>query len=234
MGISRLLVVDDDRSLTAVLSTALSEEGFEVVLAANGVEALASFEAKPPDLVVLDVLMPEMDGLEVCRRIRRTSRVPIVFLTSRAEEVDRICGLEMGADDYLSKPFSIRELVARIRAIGRRVGEEGPGGEPSDDAVVAGLLRVDPARFRVTWKDQPVELTRSEFLVLKALVVRRGRVLERQQLLELARGDGVVVTDRAVDTFIKRIRQKVRVVDPSFDEVETVVGVGYRYREAER
>ena len=242
----RLLLVDDDRALASVLALALAEEGFEVSTASNGLEGLRRFESLKPDFVILDVLMPEMDGLEVCRRIRRQSNVPIVLLTSRAEEVDRVTGLETGADDYVTKPFSTRELCARIRAIGRRVAppplpaapsapaapSPAPPPGPSRAALTAGELVLDPARFEVRWKGLPVTLTRSEFQFLSTLVRHRGFVLAREQLLDLARGDGVVVTDRTVDTFIKRIRKKIRDAEGSFDEIETVVGVGYRYRSA--
>jgi len=245
----RLLLVDDDRALSSILSTALDEEGFEVLTAFNGLEGLKAFAASKPDLVILDVLMPEMDGLEVCRRIRRESNVPIILLTSRAEEVDRVTGLETGADDYVTKPFSTRELCARIRAIGRRLSpgdapraetraEPTPAPPPAPppgltvETLSAGPLVLDSARFEVRWKGKPVTLTRSEFQILAALVRHRGFVLPRERLLDLARGTDVVVTDRTVDTFIKRIRKKIRDAEDSFDEIETVIGVGYRYRSA--
>jgi len=227
----RILFADDDRALAALVSTALREEGFEVEHVATGLQAVQSFDRSPPDVVILDVLMPELDGLEVCRKLRRRSRVPIILLTSRGEEVDRVTGLETGADDYVTKPFSLRELCARIRAIERRVA--GAGAAPPEGAaevLTAGDLTLDPGRFEVRFKGVQASLTRSEFQVLSALVRRRGFVLGREQLLELARGDDAVVTDRTVDTFIKRIRKKLRDAEPSFDEIETVIGVGYRYR----
>ncbi len=225
--IRRLLLVDDDTALSAVLASALSEEGYEVTIAANGALGLKAFKAAPFDLLILDVLMPELDGLELCRKIRAQSRVPIFLLTSRAEEADRVNGLELGADDYLTKPFSIRELVARIRALARRLEPLAP---VNPQRLEAGQLVVDRARFEVWWAKQPVELTRSELLVLAALVQQRGFVLTRDRLLDLARGGDVVVTDRTVDTFIKRIRKKLKAVDQGFDEIETVIGVGYKYR----
>jgi DNA-binding response OmpR family regulator len=224
--IQKVLLVDDDAALSSVLVSALTEEGYQVTTAANGLEGLRLFKAHAPDLVVLDVLMPEMDGLEVCRRIRGQSRVPIIMLTSRGEEVDRVTGLETGADDYLTKPFSLRELCARIRAIARRLEPSAPAAE----RLEAGNLSVDLARFEVHWSAQRIELTRSELLILAALVRQRGFVLSRDRLLDLARGGDVVVTDRTVDTFIKRIRKKVKAVDDRFDEIETVIGVGYKYR----
>ena len=226
-----LLLVDDDAALVGVLAAALSEEGFDVVTARDGREGLTRFLAGRFDLALLDVLMPELDGLELCRRLRQTSKVPVIFLTSRADEVDRITGLETGADDYVAKPFSTRELVARIRAVLRRSApaEAAPpaaGGE----VLRVGDLSIDSGRFEVTWKGAPTTLTRSEFLVLAALARHPGFVLSRERLIDLARGDDVVITERTIDTFIKRIRQKLHLLDPAFDAVETVVGVGYRLK----
>ncbi|HEX2660822.1 MAG TPA: response regulator transcription factor [Polyangia bacterium] len=228
--IVRILLVDDDVALAGILAPALGDEGFQVVTARTGKEGLQRFEADGADLLILDILMPEMDGLEVCRRVRRKSAVPIILLSSRGEEVDRVTGLETGADDYVTKPFSTRELVARIRAIERRVG-----GAPAPTAggapVRVGPLAIDAGRFAVKWRDQAVVLTKTEFQLLEALARHPGLVLSRDQLLDKARGDEVTVTERTVDTFIKRLRKKIRDVDPSFDEIETVIGVGYRYRE---
>jgi len=237
--IRRLLLVDDDQALSTILAAALSDEGFVVSTARNGLEGVRAFEADGADLIILDVLMPELDGLEVCRRLRRRGAVPIILLSSRGEEVDRVTGLETGADDYLTKPFSTRELVARIRALDRRVRAGAPaappGGQPppsvlGGDPVQVGGLRLDPARFEASWRGTPVPLTRSEFQIVQALARHPGTVLARERLLDLARGDDAVVTDRTVDTFIKRLRKKIREVDPSFDEIETVFGVGYRYK----
>ena len=236
--IRRVLVVDDDRGLSTVLAAALGDEGFEVTVADNGLLGLRRFEADGADLIILDVLMPEMDGLEVCRRVRRKSKVPIVLLSSRGDEVDRVTGLETGADDYVTKPFSTRELVARIRAIERRLGAEpaaaataAASGGLGTEIIEAGPLRLDPGRFEVRWRGKPVVLTRSEFQILGALARNRGMVLARERLLDLARGDDAVVTDRTVDTFVKRLRKKIRDVDDAFDGIETVFGVGYRYRD---
>jgi two-component system response regulator ChvI len=229
--IARILLVDDDAALTAVLASALADEGFTVATARNGAEGLRRFEQEGADLLILDILMPEMDGLEVCRRIRRTSTVPVILLTSRGEEVDRVNGLETGADDYVTKPFSMRELVARVRALRRRAAPAATAPVTGAARVEAGPLVLDPARFAVRWRENAVALTRSEFQLLDALVRHRGLVLSRQRLLDCARGDDATVTDRTVDTFIKRLRKKIREVDPGFDEIETVFGVGYRYRE---
>jgi two-component system, OmpR family, response regulator ChvI len=239
--IVRILLVDDDVALTGILAVALSDEGFAVSIAHDGAAGLARFEREGADLLILDVLMPGMDGLALCRRVRRKSAVPIILLSSRGEEVDRVTGLETGGDDYLGKPFSTRELVARIRALDRRVSAaSGPApgaacarriGGPGAGRIEAGPLSLDAARFAVHWRDRPVALTRSEFQLLDVLARHRGVVLSREQLLDCARGDETTVTDRTVDTFIKRLRRKVREVDPAFDAIETVFGVGYRYRE---
>jgi two-component system, OmpR family, response regulator ChvI len=242
--IQRVLIVDDDQGLRTVLAAALGDEGFTVTQAGDGAAGLRRFEREGADLVILDILMPEMDGLEVCRRIRRKHAVPIVLLSSRGDEVDRVTGLETGADDYVTKPFSTRELVARIRAIERRAAgapaaapASAPAPAPSlagalgGEALEVGRLRLDPGRFEAKWGGKPIALTRSEFQILGALARHRGAVLAREQLLDLARGDDAVVTDRTVDTFVKRLRKKLRDVDPAFDEIETVFGVGYRYRD---
>ena len=228
-----LLLVDDDAALVGVLAEALTEEGFDVVAARDGRAGLSSFLGGRFDLVVLDVLMPELDGLELCRRLRQVSKVPVIFLTSRADEVDRITGLETGADDYLAKPFSTRELVARIRAVLRRTAPSERAAPPLGEVLRVGPLSIDTGRFEVKWKDLATSLTRSEFLVLTALARHPGFVLSRERLIDLARGDDVVITERTIDTFIKRIRQKLHAVDPAFDSIETVVGVGYRLK-AER
>jgi two-component system response regulator ChvI len=246
--IKHILLVDDDVALRELLALGLSDDGFVVESVATGGAAWRSFQAAPPDLLILDVLLPEIDGLELCRRIRRVSQVPIILLTSRAEEVDRVTGLELGADDYVTKPFSTRELCARIRAIDRRLErrparpDSGPGAPPpaehtpaapppqSPVPLQAGELVLDAGRFEVRWRGQKVDLTRSEFQLLSALCRHRGFVLSRDRLLDLARGDDAVITDRTVDTFIKRIRKKLRDVDPAFDLIETVFGMGYRYR----
>jgi len=239
--IRRVLIVDDDQGLRAVLAAALGDEGFTITQAGDGLAGLRRFESDGADLVVLDILMPEMDGLEVCRRLRRKSAVPILLLSSRGDEVDRVTGLETGADDYVTKPFSTRELVARIRAIERRLGAAPASAGPAPAAVLAGALggevvevgplRLDPARFEAKWRGKAIVLTRSEFQILGALARHRGTVLARERLLDIARGDDAVVTDRTVDTFIKRLRKKMRDADAAFDEIETVFGVGYRYRD---
>jgi len=222
----RLLLIDDDAGLTAILRVALEEEGFTVEVAADGVAGLARYAASTPDLILLDVLMPELDGLEVCRRIRKLAQTPIIFLTSRADEVDRINGLELGADDFVAKPFSTREFVARIRAVGRRAGNK-----KEEDALRIRALQIDLSRFEVTWNGTVIDtLTKTELQLLHALAAAAGRVLSRDRLIDLLRGDDVAITERTIDTFVKRVRKKLRDLDPAFDEIETVFGVGYRYR----
>jgi two-component system response regulator ChvI len=220
--IRRILLIDDDVALTRVLAVALLEEGFSVEVAHDGAAGLAALERRAPDLAIVDVLLPGLDGLSLCRRTH--GRVPLVILSSRTEEADRLSGFEAGADDYVGKPFSTRELVARIHAIERRLAPDVAA------PLVVGALTVDRARWEVSWNGQPIELTRSELLVLHALASRRGQVLSRERLIEEARGDGVHVSDRTADTFIKRLRKKLRAYDPAFDAIETVFGVGYRYR----
>jgi two-component system response regulator ChvI len=239
--IRRVLIVDDDHGLRTVLAAALGDEGFAVTEAGDGLAGVRRFEADGADLIILDILMPEMDGLEVCRRVRRKSTVPIVLLSSRGDEVDRVTGLETGADDYVTKPFSTRELVARIRAMERRLAAAPAASAPAAAPTLAGAvggevlevgrLRLDASRFEAKWRGKPITLTRSEFQILGALARHRGTVLAREQLLDLARGDDAVVTDRTVDTFVKRLRKKIRDIDEAFDEIETVFGVGYRYRD---
>jgi DNA-binding response OmpR family regulator len=228
-ALARVLYVEDDRALAGVVAAALAEEGYEITLAHDGREGMKQVDQGAFDLLLLDVMMPELDGLELCRRVRKTSRMPIIFLSSRADELDRVMGLEIGADDYLAKPFSVRELVSRIRAIARRMAG-GIEDNPLTRQVSAGELSVDPSRFEVTWRGRPVTLTRSELLVLHALAARPGFVLSRDQLIQVARGGDAVITERTIDTFIKRIRAKLRAVDESFDAVETVIGVGYRLK----
>jgi len=223
---ARLLVVDDDEALVSVLVDALEEDGFHVTKAHDGKAGLAAFRAGTFDLVLLDVMMPELDGLSLCRKLRETSDVPVIFLTSRADDVDRITGLELGADDFVGKPFNTRELIARMRAVLRRTTRA----EKPSSTLTSGPLSIDEGKFLVTWRSKPVTLTSTEFKVLLALAKKPGFVLSRDQLIDAARGADVVITERTIDTFIKRIRQKLHALDPAFDAVETVVGVGYRLK----
>jgi two-component system OmpR family response regulator len=216
-----VLLVDDDQNLREVARYALSRAGFHVEEAANGRDALAAARAKPPDLIVLDVRMPEMDGLEVCRELRKTSRVPIVFLSSADEEIDRVLGLELGGDDYLGKPFSPRELVARARAVLRRLDPP----VASRDVLRRGPLALDEERFEASWNGNAVVLTLTEFNLLAALLRAPGKVFTRDELISRAY-DGIAVSERTVDSHLRRVRAKLAAVGG--EPIETVHGLGYR------
>jgi two-component system, OmpR family, response regulator ChvI len=229
---STIALVDDDRNILASVSMALEAEGFAVRCYADGAEALKGIAAQPVDLAVLDIKMPRMDGMELLGQLRRNSPIPVIFLTSKDDEVDELLGLRMGADDYIKKPFSQRLLIERIRALIRR-GElartrEDPQGEP---VVVRGPLTLDPARHLCTWNNEPVELTVTEFLILKSLAHRPGHVKNRDQLMDAAYGEHIYVDDRTIDSHIKRLRKKFKTVDSDFAQIETLYGVGYRYRD---
>ena len=220
----KILIVDDDPHIREVLRFALEKDGFSVVEAANGAQALARHAAERPDLIVLDILMPEMDGTEVCRRLRRDHATPIVFLSSRDDEVDRILGLELGGDDYVTKPFSPRELVARVRAVLRRGT---PAVTEGDSPVSAhGRLRLDAERFKAWWAETEITLTVTEFGILRTLLRRPGKVYSREELIGAAYDFHNVVSDRTVDSHVRRLRAKLAVAGA--DPVETVHGVGYK------
>lgn len=223
---TRILVVDDDPSLRTVVRMALERAGFEVCEAADGRAALAAVAAEPPALVVLDIGMPELDGTEVCREIRRTSSLPIVFLSSNDAEIDRVLGLELGGDDYMTKPFSPRELVARVRAVLRRSRPEAPSSGTGDDVLEHGPLRLDRTSHRVHADGVEVALTATEFELLATLMRRPGRVWSRDALMDGAYGPATVVSDRTIDSHVRRIRQKL---GPHGERIETVHGVGYRF-----
>jgi two-component system OmpR family response regulator len=221
-----VLIVDDDAHIRQVVEYALTKEGFSVAAAANGREAQERLAQGGIDLVVLDVLMPELDGLSLCRRLRQTSSIPIVFLSSRGEEVDRILGLELGGDDYLTKPFSPRELCTRVKAVLRRSCARG---DQADKTLVHGSLSMDLGRHEVRVAGARVELTPTEFSVLGALLEKPGRVLSRSQLIERAYVHDNHITERTVDTHIRRIRAKLRALD--VDPIETIHGLGYKASE---
>ncbi len=233
-----ITLVDDDRNILTSVSMALEAEGFNVAQYHDGAEGLAGIAATPPDLVVLDIKMPRMDGMEMLLELRKNSAVPVILLTSKDEEVDEVLGLRMGADDYIKKPFSQRLLVERIRSLLRR-GEvtrqrRAARGDPdtaSGEALVRGDLVLDPSRHMCAWKGRPVDLTVTEFLIVQALAVRPGHVKSRDQLIDVAYGEHIYVDDRTIDSHIKRIRKKFRDEDDSFANIETLYGVGYRYRE---
>jgi DNA-binding response OmpR family regulator len=223
-------VVDDEDNLRETLAFALRREGYPVELFAHGGEAWEAFQRRLPGLVILDILMPEMDGLELCRRIRSISEtIPIIFLTSRDEEFDRVLGLEIGADDYLCKPFSMRELLARVKVLFRRAALEAA---PKEAPLRVGELELDLQRYTVKWKGQPVSLTVTEFMMLHALVRHPGHVKSRKQLHQDGYPHDAYVSERTIDSHIKRLRRKFEEVDGGFDRIETMYGLGYRYREA--
>ncbi len=228
IAMETILVIDDDPHIREIVEYSLKKAGFKVVLAADGKEALDRFESRQPDLVVLDIIMPEMDGTEVCKHIRTKSNVPIIFLTSVDEEVDRILGLEMGGDDYVTKPFSPRELAARAKVILRRIAA--PQTEQDKPSILEhGPLCVDADRYRVSWNGEDVSLTVTEFRILQALLSYPGKVYSRDELMDRAYPDGSVVTDRTIDTHIKRIRKKFE--SKGWNPVKTVHGLGYRLAE---
>jgi two-component system response regulator ChvI len=228
-----IALVDDDRNILTSVSIALQAEGFVTRLYSDGETALKAIIETPPDLCLFDIKMPRMDGLELLRRVREHNAVPVIFLTSKDEELDEALGLAMGADDYISKPFSQRLLIARIKAILRRSElmrtPDAASDEPVAEPIVRGRLEIDPARHMVSWGGRRVTLTVTEFLILEALASRPGVVKSRNQLMDAAYQDDVYVDDRTIDSHIKRLRRKFREVDPEFSAIDTLYGAGYRF-----
>lgn len=222
-------VVEDEETIREAVASALRREGHRVDVYADGADAWSAFASTLPDLAMLDIGVPRMDGLELCRRLRsRSETLPIIFVTSREEEFDRVLGLEIGADDYLCKPFSMRELMARVKALLRRGASAGER-TAAEEPLTTGDLVLDPLRFSTTWKGRSVALTVTEFLLLQALVSRPGVVKTRDQLMSDGYPDRVSVSDRTIDSHVKRIRRKLQAVDPGFDRIEAVYGAGYRF-----
>jgi len=238
----KITLVDDDQNILTSVSMALEAEGFEVTTCTDGSAALKAFVENQPDLAVLDIKMPRMDGMELLRKLREKHNFPVIFLTSKDDEIDEMLGLKMGADDYITKPFSQRLLIERIRTILRRVeavrktnqkSDQSPEtSENSDDVLIRGRLLLDPWRHICQWAGSDIKLTVTEFLILEALVSRPGHVKSRDQLMDIAYNDDVYVDDRTIDSHIKRLRKKFRKIEPEFDGIETLYGVGYRYSEA--
>ena len=224
-----IALVDDDRNILASVSMALEAEGFTVETYTGGVEALEALGRKPVDLAIVAIKMPRMDGMELLERLRQKSGLPVIFLTSKDDEIDEVLGLRMGADDYITKPFSQRLLIERIRAVLRRRELAGAdrGGK---DLMQRGRLVLDPARHMCTWRGGEVNLTVTEFLLLQVLAARPGHVKNRNQLIDAAYGEHIYVDDRTIDSHIKRLRRKFKELDPEFAQIETLYGVGYRYR----
>ena len=231
----KIALVDDDRNILTSVSLTLEAEGYQVATYTDGASGLEGLTTDKPDLAILDIKMPRMDGMELLRRLRQKTDMPVIFLTSKDEEIDELFGLKMGADDFIRKPFSQRLLVERVKAVLRR-------GAPKDATAVKetdtrkvlerGPLRMDPERHTCTWKDEPVTLTVTEFLILQALASRPGVVKSRNALMDAAYDDQVYVDDRTIDSHIKRLRKKFKVADDAFDMIETLYGVGYRFKEA--
>jgi DNA-binding response OmpR family regulator len=239
---SRIAVVDDEKTIRELIRLALENEGQGVEEYADGLEAWEQFRRNLPDLIVLDILMPRMDGIEVCKKIRTLpegARTPIIFLSSRDEEIDKVLGLESGGDDYVSKPFSVRELLARIRAGLRRNGAAGDkaggdGNSRDQGALCFGDLLLDENRYVTAWKNKPVDLTVTEFRIIKNLAARPGYIKTREQLMAAAFPEDNFPNDRAADSHIKRLRKKFLEADPGFVELESVYGLGYRWRAEDR
>ncbi|MES2175832.1 MAG: response regulator transcription factor [Pseudomonadota bacterium] len=229
-----IALVDDDKNILTSVSIALQTEGFLTRIYSDPESALKALLDNPADLAVFDIKMPRMDGIELLRRLREKSQMPVIFLTSKADELDEALGLAMGADDYIAKPFSQRLLLARIRAILRRAEvsktPDAPD-QPVADPIIRGRLEMDPARHRVKWNSQDVTLTVTEFLILETLAARPGVVKNRNQLMDAAYQDDVYVDDRTIDSHIKRLRRKFREVDSEFNAIDTLYGAGYRFSE---
>ncbi|WP_164114354.1 response regulator transcription factor [Sphingorhabdus sp. Alg239-R122] len=230
-----IALVDDDRNILTSVSIALQSEGYITRLYSDGETALKAITENPPDLAVFDIKMPRMDGLELLRRVREKSALPVIFLTSKDDELDEALGLAMGADDYISKPFSQRLLLARIKAILRRTefikNDDRQDETAISEPIIRGSLHMDPARHMVKWQDEPLTLTVTEFMILEALATRPGVVKTRNQLMDAAYQDDVYVDDRTIDSHIKRLRRKFREIDEQFSAIDTLYGAGYRFSE---
>ena len=226
-----IAVVDDEDNIRETVTFALRREGYDAVMFRDGLEAWEAFEPRLPSLVILDITMPRMDGLELCRKLRaRSETLPIIFLTSRDEELDRILGLELGADDYLCKPFSMRELIARVKVLLRRLAFlQDPKAGKQEEPLRCGALELDLQRYIVRWNGTQVDLTVTEFMMLHSLVRHPGHVKSRKQLTKEGYPNDTYISDRTIDTHIKRLRRKFEEVDASFVAIETVYGVGYRW-----
>lgn len=227
-----IALVDDDQNILASVSMALEAEGFKVRTYSDGASALRELSQRPADLGVFDIKMPGLDGMDLLARLRRDSTMPVIFLTSKDDEIDEVLGLKMGADDYIRKPFSQRLLIERIRAVLRRSEEPGPAGASGEDAkaIRRGELSLDPVRHVCTWKGETLQLTVTEFLILQSLVLHPGHVKTRDQLMDAAYDDNVYVDDRTIDSHIKRLRRKFKEADPEFGAITTLYGLGYRFQ----
>ena len=225
----RIALVDDDQNILTSVALALEAEGFDVDSYSDSEAALVGITRHKVDLAVLDIKMPRMDGIELLQKLRKQTQLPVIFLTSKDDELDEALGLGMGADDYITKPFSQRLLLARIRAVLRRASDNvitttGP------NIIRQGHLLMDPDRHLCSWRDTEIKLTVTEFLILHALAARPGMVKNRDQLMDAAYGESIFLDDRTIDSHIKRLRRKMRAYDPDFDQIETLYGIGYKYK----
>jgi two-component system response regulator ChvI len=229
-----IALVDDDRNILTSVGMTLEAEGYQVQKYTDGAAALQGLQDTPPDMAIFDIKMPRMDGMELLRRIRQKTDMPVIFLTSKDEEIDELFGLKMGADDFIKKPFSQRLLVERVKAVMRRAGAKDGTPQPTEAVKVIerGKLVMDPDRHACTWEGQPVTLTVTEFLILQSLAQRPGIVKSRDALMDAAYDDQVYVDDRTIDSHIKRLRKKFKQADDNFEAIETLYGVGYRFKES--
>jgi two-component system, OmpR family, response regulator ChvI len=235
-----IALVDDDENIRTSLEILFQSEGYDTRSYPDGATALAALTASPPDLAIFDIKMPRMDGVELLRRLRETHDLPVIFLTSKDDEIDEVIGFSVGADDFIKKPFTTRLLSERVKAVLRRARRAVPGDPPPGSGseegdrkvVTRGALTLDPNRHLCAWHGKPVRLTVTEFLLLQALAQRPGYVKTRNQLMDAAYDESVYVDDRTIDSHVKRIRKKFREVSDDFDMIETLYGAGYRYKES--
>ena len=227
-----IALVDDDRNILTSVSMYLAAEGFEVQTYSDGVDALEGMSRHPVELAVLDIKMPRMNGIELLNRLRKKSNLAVIFLTSMDDELDEVLGLRLGADDYITKPFSQRLLIERIRAVLRRREVAPRGGSEGEDVIRRGDLMLDSRRHKCIWRGDEIRLTVTEFLLIEALARRPGHVKSRDQLIDSAYGEHIYIDDRTIDSHIKRLRRKFKEADPGFAQIETLYGAGYRYRES--
>ncbi len=226
---ARIVLVDDDNHILTSVSVSLKAEGWDVETYPDGEKGLIALQRNPPDIAVLDIKMPRIDGMELLKRLRLNSNIPVIFLTSKDDEIDEALGLRMGADDYITKPFSQKLLIERIRAVLRRVSAL--NSDDPNKIITRGKLTLDLERHTCQWKEFDVRLTVTEFLLLHNLAFRPGLVKSRDQLMDAAYGETIYVDDRTIDSHVKRMRRKFKYHDKEFDQIETLYGVGYRYRE---
>ena len=228
-----IALVDDDKNILASVSIALESEGFGVNTYVDGIEAICGFSKIPTDLAIVDIKMPRMDGMELLKKIREKSNMPVIFLTSKDDEIDEVLGLRMGADDYITKPFSQRLLIERVKALLRRheLDESATMQDKNSEVLRRGDLVMDSGRHQCSWRGDMLNLTVTEFLLLKSLVIRPGQVKSRDQLIDAAYGEYTYVDDRTIDSHVKRLRKKFKLLDEGFGSIETLYGIGYRYQE---